>query len=76
MSIYFLIISRPDYSLKIILQTAPVLGFAIFGIYGLSNMFCLRDKWPLSMVFIDIIRGIILVTISTIIIAYFRNIFK
>ena len=73
MSIYFLIVSRPDFSFKTILKTAPLLGIAIFGIYGLNNMLSLSDKWSWKLVGIDIIRGIILVTFSTIIISFFRK---
>lgn len=73
-SIYFLIVSRPDFSFATILKTAPLLGFAIFGIYGISNVLSLADKWSWNIVGIDILRGIILVTISTIIISFFRKI--
>ncbi len=72
LTIYYLIVSRPDFKLSTILKTAPILGITIFGIYGLNNMLCFPDKWSWSLVGIDIIRGITLVTISSIIISFIK----
>lgn len=76
LSIYFLIVSRSDFNFLTILKTAPVLGAAIFGIYTLSNYMISPEKSSLMMVGIDIVRGIILVSVSTIIFSFFRKTFK
>lgn len=75
LAIYFLIVSRPNFDLSNILKTAPVLGGAIFGIYTLANYIINPEKWSFLMVGIDIIRGILLVSISTIIFSFFRKSF-
>lgn len=75
-SMYFLIVSRPDFRLLTILKTAPVLGFIIYGIYSLGNHIANQEKWPLSFVGIDILRGIIIITTSMIIYGFFRKSFK
>ncbi len=74
--IYFLIVSRSDFNFLTILKTAPVLGAGIFAIYSLSNYIMSPEKWSLMMVGIDIVRGIILVSLSTIIFSFFRKSFK
>jgi len=74
--IYFLIVSRPDFNFLTILKTAPLLGASIFGIYTLSNYMMNPEKWSFMMIGIDIVRGIILVSLSTIIFSFFRKSFK
>ena len=76
MAIYFLIVSRSDFSLLTILKNAPILGFAIYGIYTLSNYSISPDKWSLKLVGFDIVRGIIVVTFSSFIFSLFRKSFK
>ena len=73
--IYFLIVSRPDFNFLTILKTAPILGAAIFGLYTLSNYMMNPEKWSFMMIGIDIVRGIILVSLSTIIFSFFRKSF-
>lgn len=76
MAIYFLIVSRSDFSFLTILKTAPVLGFAIYGVYTLANYSINPEKSSLLLVGIDLVRGIIIVTLSTMIFALFRKLFK
>jgi uncharacterized membrane protein len=76
LAIYFLIVSRSDFDFLTILKTAPVLGAAIFGIYTLGNYISNPEKWSFTMVGIDIVRGIIIVSLSTIIFSFFRKTFK
>jgi uncharacterized membrane protein len=76
MAIYFLIVSSSDFSLLNILKRAPILGLAIYGIYSLSNYTLNPEKWSLTFVGIDIVRGILIVMISTIIFSLFRKMFK
>lgn len=76
MSIYFFIVSRPDFSLANVLKSAPVLGLTIYGIYSLSNYTTNPEKWSLTMVGIDIVRGILIVMISSLIFSLFRKMFK
>jgi hypothetical protein len=75
-AIYFLIISRPDYTFTTILKTAPILGIVLFGINGFSQMIISPEKSSFMIIGIDIIRGIILVTLSTFIISLYRKFFK
>lgn len=76
MAIYFLIVSRSDFNLLTILKTAPILGFAIYGIYSLSNYSLMPEKWSLMFVGIDIVRGILVILIATLIFSLFRKIIK
>lgn len=76
MAIYFLIVSRSDFSLITILKTAPVLGLAIYGIYTLANYSLNPEKWSLKLVGIDIVRGVIILTLSTVIFSFFRKLYK
>jgi uncharacterized membrane protein len=75
MAIYFLIVSKSDFSFLNILKTAPILGLAIYGVYSLSNYTLNPDKWSLAFVGIDIVRGILIVMISTLIFSLFRKMF-
>jgi hypothetical protein len=67
LAIYFLIVSKPDFNLKTLIKSAPLLGIFIFLIYALSNFYNLSEKWNwmmLGTIGMDILRGIILVTFS------------
>jgi uncharacterized membrane protein len=76
MAIYFCIVSRSDFSFINVLKSAPVLGLAIYGIYSLGNFITNREKWSLTFVGIDIVRGILVVMISSMIFSLFRKMFK
>jgi hypothetical protein len=74
--IYFLIVSRPDFNFLTVLRTAPLLGAGIFGIYTISNYMINPEKSSLLIAGIDIVRGIILVSLSTILFSFFRKSFN
>jgi hypothetical protein len=76
LSIYFLIVSRSDFNFLTILKTAPILGAAIFGIYTLSNHIINPENSSFMMIGIGIVRGIILVSLSTVMFSFFRKSFK
>jgi uncharacterized membrane protein len=75
MSIYFFIVSRSDFSFLTVLKTAPVIGLSIYGIYSLSNYLINPEKWSLAFVGIDIFRGILIITITSVIFSFFRKSF-
>jgi hypothetical protein len=54
-----------DVDFKSIIKSAPLLGLVIFSVYGFNTVCIVPDKCNWSMFGIDIVRGILLVTISS-----------
>ena len=57
--------SCKDVDFKSIIKSAPLLGLVIFSVYGFNTVCIVPDKCNWSMFGIDIVRGILLVTISS-----------
>lgn len=72
LAIYFLIISRPDFSLITALKTAPFLGFAIYCSFNATNMILFKDIWSLKISAIDTLWGCSLITFATAIISFIK----
>jgi uncharacterized membrane protein len=65
--IYYLVLSNKNDNIKNIVKNSFITGIVIFGIYGLGNLYFSKEIWSYKIFGIDILRGIIVVTLSSII---------
>ena len=54
-----------DVDFSSVIKSAPLLGLVIFSVYGFNTVCIVPDKCNWSIFGIDIVRGILLVTISS-----------
>ena len=57
--------SCKDVNFSSVIKSAPLLGLVIFSVYGFNTVCIVPDKCNWSIFGIDIVRGILLVTISS-----------
>ena len=65
LAIQKLILSKPDINFSSVIKSAPLLGLVIFSVYGFNTVCIIPDKCNWSIFGVDIVRGILLVTISS-----------
>ncbi len=72
LAIYVLIFFKSDTDLKTVLIKALMLGITAYATYNLTNASILKN-WPTHLVFIDIVWGGIVTTVTALIYFYVIN---
>ena len=66
LAIQSLVLAQADIGgFKSVLKSAPILGLVIFAIYGFNNIINIPDKWNWTLFTVDILRGFLLITITS-----------